>query len=61
MNGAGVAIYFIALFLRAVGIDGVENEQIAAFVLNVSSVIGFVLMVWGQARREDIKWFFWRK
>lgn len=61
MTGVGGAVYIVALALRALGIDSIEHEQIAQFIVNLAGVVGFVFMVWGQLRRKDLSWGFWRK
>lgn len=55
MTGVSVIVYLIALDLQYIGVDGIENEAIAAFVLNVAEIVSFVGIIVGQLRRKDLK------
>lgn len=50
----------LAFIFPTLGID-VPEDSIAGFVNALATVVGFVLMIYGQFDREDIAFFFWRK
>ena len=54
MTGSGAIIVVIEALLRVFGIEVPEGSTLAA--INASlEVLGYVLMVWGQVRRPDLK------
>ena len=55
MTGVGIAAFFIAWLLKYMGIEGVENGEIAEVVTGLVQIGGFIMMVWGQMRRKDLK------
>lgn len=60
MAGSGIIVAVLAFALPLFGVP-VDQNAVAAFVDNVAKVIGFVLMVWGQARRPDLRFGLIRK
>lgn len=54
MTSVGVIVVTITSLFKWLGIDGVENADIAVFVNQSIQVIGFVWMVYGQWRRRDL-------
>jgi len=60
MTGTGLAVALIAWVLAGLGVE-VGEESIAGFVQAVLTAAGFVLTVWGQLRREDLKFGLLRK
>jgi hypothetical protein len=57
-NAAGIALLLVSFF----GLFGIEVSLDSAteFVLSVGGAIGFVLMIWNQLGRPDIKGFFFK-
>lgn len=60
MTGSGVIVYIIAFALSYFGVLNVDNSQIARAVEAASQVIGFLMIVWGQIRRNDLQYGLWR-
>ena len=60
MTGSGLIALFIATLLGWLGINA-ETSQIVGWADSILSVFGLILLVWGQLRRKDLDWGFWRK
>ena len=61
MTATGIVVWFIVWGLKYVGVEGVEEGAVTEFVANIVQAGAFLLMIWGQARRGDIKGFFFKK
>lgn len=53
----------IALIMFAVGWYGldVSETQVQEGLMAGMQFISFAVMIYNQVKREDIKWFFWKK
>lgn len=60
MAGTGTAVVIIQAILSILGIEAPEGS-VAGAVDAVVTVVGFVLLVWGQLRRKDLVAGFIRK
>ena len=58
MTGAGIVIVVLTWLLNYFGIVGVD---VAATVNSVAQLAGVALAIFGQVRREDLKWGIFRK
>lgn len=61
MTGTGIAVMLIAAALNWFGVVNVDSDQITKIVNAAVQVGSFVLMVWGQVRRPDLKYGVIRK
>lgn len=60
ITGVGGVFTLVELFLRVFGIELPEGSVLAA-VNGLITVVGVILLIWGQVRRPDLKWGFLRK
>jgi hypothetical protein len=60
MTGSGMAILIIMTIAQFLGISFDQN-QVAMIVKDVIDIAGFVFMVWGQLRRNDLVMGLFRK
>lgn len=54
LGGVGMYAFLLATALRLLGVD-VEEGVVTEFVVSLLQVIAFVVWVWGQVRRSDLK------
>lgn len=54
MAGTGLIISILAFVLPIFGVN-VDQGTVTQFVDNIVKVIGFIMIVWGQMRRPDLK------
>lgn len=57
MAGTGIALYAIAWLLGG----EVDNDSIMTFITVAGQIVGAVLTLWGQWRREDVEFFVLKK
>ena len=55
-NGAGIILLLVAQLLNL----DVNETEIQVFIENSAEVIGFLLLVWNQLSRKDVKWGMWK-
>ena len=60
MTGTGVAAYLIVAILQFLGVD-VDYGTTVEAIVNLVAFVSFFLIVFGQLRRKDLRWGFWRK
>lgn len=60
MTGTGMGVLILVGVLQWLGIS-FDANQATTIVKDIVEVGSFVLMVWGQLRRADLSWGFWRK
>jgi len=53
MTGTGIIIYVVGLVLSHFGVT-VANDQVSSAVEGGAQLVGLVLTVWGQVRRQDL-------
>lgn len=57
LTGIGAVIVTVLnLVFPLFNID-VESSQVESFVVQTLNIIGFITLIWGQARRPDVKNF----
>ena len=54
----GAALFVLALSI--VGID-VAEDSVLEVIAALTTIGSFVVMIWNQANRPDVKRFFWKK
>mgnify|MGYP001571767529 FL=1 len=60
MVGTGLIIVLIELVLKLFGVELPEGS-VAKTVNDLVSGIGGILVIWGQLRRQDLRWGLFRK
>ena len=60
MTGTGQVALLVSLVLRMFGIEA-DDQSVLGFVTSVFTAVGFVLAIWGQVRRQDLKFGLLRK
>lgn len=61
MTGSGIVVYFLVAFLQALGVVDANENDISRYVVNGIEIASYIMMAWGQIRRKDLAWGFWRK
>jgi hypothetical protein len=59
MTATGMVTLLLSWLLAGLGVE-VGEESIAGFVQAVLTAVGFVWMVWGQLRRDDLSYGIFR-
>ena len=59
MAGTGILTFVIIGLLSHFGIIATDS-QIAGYIADVVTVTSWLLIIWGQLRRSDLTWGFWR-
>ncbi len=59
MTGSGMAILAVMYIAQWLGLD-FSQTQAATIVKDAIEAVGFVLSIWGQIRRSDLQYGFWR-
>ena len=54
------AVGIVLLFLSFIGVE-VSETQVTDFIVAVTTIIGFVMMIYNQIFREDVENFFFKK
>ena len=54
------AVGLTLLLVSFAGLD-VSESDVVGFLSALGTIVSFVLMLWNQLDREDIKWFFFKK
>lgn len=60
MTGTGLIITVAQVLFAAFGVE-YDPESLAAAANGLVTFIGFILVVWGQLRRKDLKFGLFRK
>ena len=60
ITGIGVIITVLDAILPLVGVR-LEPGTVSSAINGIVSFVGFILLVWGQVRRKDLKYGFFRK
>lgn len=61
LTASGIAVYAITWVLTHFGASAVDSNAILSFVSVGGQLLGAIMTIWGQARRQDITGFFWHK
>ena len=54
LGGIGMYAFLLATALRLLGVEA-DINQITEFLVSLLQVVAFVVWVWGQVRRSDLK------
>lgn len=59
MTGTGLAVIIIMMFLNYVGIEADESTVLEVMESSVT-LAGWIMTIYGQIRRKDLDFGFWR-